>query len=96
MKVFSGRVEIVYCRRCRFVLRATWLAQELLFTLGDRLKEVALVPGRDGIFAVSLDDELIFDRKSAGRFPEPKEIKQAVRDRLAPDMDLGHSDSPRQ
>lgn len=91
----TGRLEIVYCRRCRFVLRATWLAQEVLFTLGDRLQEVALIPGQDGIFTVALDGELIFDRRAAGRFPEPKEIKQAVRDRLAPDMDLGHSDQPR-
>lgn len=85
-------MEISYCRRCRFVLRATWLAQELLFTLGEQLAEVALVPGQDGIFTVVLDGELLFDRNSAGRFPEPKEIKQAIRDRLAPDMDLGHSD----
>ncbi|MBA1147207.1 SelT/SelW/SelH family protein [Ectothiorhodospiraceae bacterium WFHF3C12] len=88
----SKRLEINYCRRCRFVLRATWLAQELLFSLGDQLTEVALKPGQDGIFSVVLDGETLFDRRSEGRFPEPKEIKQAVRDRLAPEMDLGHSD----
>lgn len=87
-----GRVEIVYCRRCRFVLRATWLAQEVLFTLGDHLGEVALIPGEDGIFRVTFDGATVFDRKIEGRFPEPKEIKQAVRDRIAPEMDLGHSD----
>jgi selenoprotein W-related protein len=74
------------------VLRATWLAQELLFTLGEQVSEVALVPGDNGIFRVVLDGETLFDRKSAGRFPEPREIKQAVRDQLAPEMDLGHSD----
>ncbi len=39
-----------------------------------------------------VDGELIFSRKSEGRFPEAKEIKQLVRDRIAPDRDLGHSD----
>jgi len=87
-----ARVEIIYCRRCRFVLRATWLAQELLFSLAEQLSEVALVPGENGIFRVTMDGGTLFDRRSGGRFPEPKEIKRAVRDRVAPAMSLGHSD----
>ena len=39
------RVEIRYCTRCRWLLRAAWLAQELLTTFdGGELGEVALVP----------------------------------------------------
>jgi selenoprotein W-related protein len=53
---------------------------------------VALLPGTGGIFEVRLNDELLWNKKQAGRFPEPKEIKQLIRDRIAPDMDLGHSD----
>ena len=53
----APRVEIRYCRRCRFVLRAGWLAQELLFSLGEHLGEVALVPGDGGIFELWLDGE---------------------------------------
>ncbi|HAK28203.1 MAG TPA: hypothetical protein DCO90_03000, partial [Sphingobacterium sp.] len=34
----------------------------------------------------------IFDRKRAGRFPEIKELKQLIRDLIAPDKSLGHSD----
>ena len=88
----SHRVKIIYCTQCRFVLRAGWMAQELLLTFGTRLGEVALVPGEGGIFEVRLDDELLFSRKTAGRFPESREIKQSIRDRIAPEMDLGHSD----
>lgn len=88
----SPRVEIVYCRRCRFVLRAGWLAQELLLTLGESLGEVALVPGDGGVFEVWVDGERVFSRAETGRFPETKELKQLVRDRVAPGMDLGHSD----
>lgn len=86
------RVEIHYCSQCRFVLRATWLAQELLFTFAEELGEVALVPGRGGVFEVRLGEELIFARADAGRFPESKELKQLVRDRIAPGRNLGHSD----
>ncbi len=88
----SPRVEIEYCTRCRFVLRAGWLAQELLFTFPDELGEVALVPGASGAFVVRLDGEVLFDRRTCGRFPQPKELKQAIRDRLAPGRDLGHTD----
>ena len=86
------RVAIEYCAQCRFVLRASWLAQELLFTFGDELGEVALIPGSGGIFAVRLNGEAIWNKQQQGRFPEPKEIKQLIRDRIAPDKDLGHSD----
>jgi len=86
------RVEIRYCTQCRWILRAGWLAQELLSTFDTDLGEVALVPGTGGIFEVRVDDELIWSRKEQGRFPEAKELKQRVRDRVAPDKDLGHSD----
>jgi len=68
------------------------MAQELLLTFGSRLGEIALIPGEGGIFEVRIDGELLFSRKMAGRFPETPEIKQMIRDRIAPDMDLGHSD----
>ena len=88
----TPRVEIEYCRQCRWMLRAAWLAQELLTTFETELGEVALVPGAGGIFVVRIDGEEIFSREGAGRFPESKELKQLVRDRIAPGRDLGHSD----
>lgn len=90
--VTGHRVEIVYCRRCRFVLRATWLAQEILFSLGDVLAEVALVPGEGGIFEVRLDGNELFSRREVGRFPEAGELKRGIRDLIDPERSLGHSD----
>ena len=87
-----GRVTIEYCTQCRWLLRASWLAQELLTTFEAELAEVALLPGSGGVLEVRVDGELIFSRAQAGRFPEAKELKQAVRDRVAPGRDLGHSD----
>jgi len=91
----SPRIEIEYCTGCRWGLRAGWLAQELLATFEAELGEVALVPGREsGVFAVRLDGALLFDRRTAARFPELRELKQAIRDRIAPGRSLGHSDRP--
>jgi len=88
----TPRVEIQYCTQCRWLLRAAWIAQELLTTFENEIGEVALVPGTGGIFEVRVDGEVIFSRKQEGRFPESKELKQLVRDRIAPDKPLGHSD----
>ncbi len=86
------RLEIVYCTQCRWLLRASWTAQELLTTFSDELGEVALIPASGGTFDVRLDDELLWSRKEQGRFPEMKELKQIVRDHIAPEKALGHSD----
>lgn len=87
-------IEITYCVQCRWLLRAAWLAQELLTTFESDLASVALKPGSNGIFEITVDQQLIFSRKDAGRFPEAKEVKQLVRDRIDPSRDLGHSDRP--
>lgn len=68
------------------------MLQELLFTFGEDLREVALVPCKGGVFKVYLDDKLIFDKTQSGRFPESKELKQLIRDDIDPDRSLGHSD----
>jgi len=88
----TPRLEIEYCTQCRWLLRAAWLAQELLTTFGPTLGEVALIPGRNGVFEVRLEGQPIFSRRQEGRFPESKELKQLVRDRVAPGKSLGHSD----
>ena len=38
------------------------------------------------------DGTLVWSRKQEGRYPDPKELKQRVRDLIAPEKDLGHSD----
>jgi len=88
----KATVWIEYCVGCRFVVRATWMAEELLFTFADRLEAVALKPGKDGVFKVYLGDSLLFDRKEEGRFPDPRELRAMIRDRIAPEMELGHSE----
>lgn len=86
------RVEIEYCTQCRWLLRAAWLAQELLTTFEEELGGVTLIPGTGGVFEVRQEERLLWSRKGEGRFPEAKELKQRVRDAIAPGRDLGHSD----
>lgn len=86
------RIEIAYCTQCRWLLRAAWMAQELLTTFETELAEVALIPGTGGIFEVRVDGATVWSRKAEGGFPEPKELKQRVRDVVAPDRSLGHAD----
>lgn len=88
----ATRVEIKYCTQCRWLLRAAWMAQELLTTFPDEIGEVALVPARGGLFEIRVGDERIWSREADQGFPDIKELKQRVRDRIAPGKDLGHSD----
>ena len=88
----APRIVIHYCTQCQWLLRAAWMAQELLATFGAELGEVALVPGTGGVFQISYDGHVIWDRKLDGGFPDARTLKQRVRDRLDPGRDLGHLD----
>ena len=88
----SPRLEITYCTQCRWLLRAGWMAQEILTTFTEELGEVALVPGSGGVFEVRLDGETIWSRAAEGGFPELPELKRRVRDRAAPHRELGHTE----
>ena len=85
-------VSIAYCTQCNWLLRSGWMAQELLSTFGEDLGGVTLIPGHGGIFEIRLDGALIWERKRDGGFPDVKQLKQRVRDQIAPDRDLGHID----
>ena len=86
-------IEIEYCHKCRWMLRATWISQELLSTFGEDVRGVTLIPsGVSGIFEIRSDRTVIWARGKKMGFPEIRELKQKVRDVVAPDRDLGHID----
>ena len=86
------RIEIEYCTKCNWLMRSTWMAQELLSTFSDELDEVSLIPGDGGIFEIRFNDSLIWSREKMNGFPDIKSLKQLVRDQIAPHRDLGHLD----
>jgi selenoprotein W-related protein len=86
------RIQIRYCTKCKWLLRAGWLAQELLSTFENDIGEVALSPAESGVFQVIAVGQTVWDRKVDGGFPQAKELKRRVRDVISPEKDLGHSD----
>jgi selenoprotein W-related protein len=89
----SPTIEITYCRLCGWGLRAGWMAQELLTTFAEELGSITLTPDvTGGVFEVRVDNDLIWSRKEMGRLPDIKELKRLVRDHVAPDRSLGHTD----
>lgn len=89
----THHVEITYCRLCGWLLRASWMAQELLTTFAEELASVKLVPdGTGGVFEIRADGNLVWSRKEQGGFPEITELKRLIRDQIAPDRVLGHAD----
>lgn len=87
------RLEITYCTQCRWLLRSAWMAQELLTTFEAELGGVTLIPGTGGVFEVRVaGGAVLWSRAERGAFPEIKELKQVVRDAVAPEKPLGHSE----
>ena len=74
MSDLRPRIAIRYCTQCRWLLRAAWLAQELLSTFGTELGEVALTPGTGGVFEITYNGETIWERKADGGFPDAKTL----------------------
>lgn len=92
MSPAKPEVVITYCTQCQWLLRAAWLAQELLSTFSDELAKVSLEPAMGGTFRITCNGVLIWERKVDGGFPEAKVLKQRVRDVIDPTRDLGHND----
>lgn len=86
-------ITIEYCPQCGWMLRAAYMAQELLTSFTGDIHAVSLQPATlAGTYIISIDGESIFDRRREGRFPEIKELKQLVRDKVNPQKSLGHID----
>jgi len=69
---------IEFCTACKFQGRAFWLARELFDQRPDLADEIVLVPSSGGVFIVRYDDQIVFDYRTERRFPEPKDVREAV------------------
>lgn len=93
MNTSKPTVTITYCTGCNWLLRASWMAQELLSTFGNDLGGVTLIPDDlGGTFEIRVDGTVIWERKADGGFPDAKTLKKRLRDIIEPDKDLGHLD----
>lgn len=89
----KATIDIYYCRQCNWMLRASWLTQELLHTFSEEIEAVALHPDTGGKFEILCNNQTIWQRKTDGGFPEAKILKQRVRDIISPERNLGHIDN---
>ena len=74
----NRRLEIEFCTKCRFQGRAFWLARELFDVVPELVDEIALRPSSGGVFTVRYSDATIWELAAGGRFPEPKDIREAM------------------
>ena len=89
----KATTTIDYCARCGWLLRAAWVAQELLTTFENELEGVTLKPSpQAGTFQVRVGEALVWCRKRDGGFPQVAELKRRVREHAAPGRPLGHVD----
>ncbi len=88
----KAHIDIYYCRQCNWMLRATWLAQELLHTFSEDIATISLHPDTGGRFEITVDNKRLWERKQDNGFPQAKEIKQRLRNHLDPTRTLGHLD----
>ncbi len=88
-------ITIEYCPKCQWLLRAAYMAQELLTTFAEEVGAVTLKPSEtSGHYTITVEKKKIFDRKERGGFADIKMIKQLVRDVVKPGKNLGHTDKP--
>jgi selenoprotein W-related protein len=71
------QIEIYHCTSCGFRTRANALADEIQREFDVQAN---LVVGAIGSFDVYLNGDLIFSKAEAGRFPNPDEIIQNIRE----------------
>ena len=56
-------IEIEYCTKCRWLARASWMAQELLSTFSNEIGGITLIPSSiAGIFEIRCEREIIWER----------------------------------
>ena len=91
-QIAKPTIRITYCTQCNWMLRAAWMAQELLSTFVAEVGEVGIRPGTGGSFEIHVNHPLLWSRAAQGRFPDIKELKQLVRAVIAPEKNLGHTD----
>lgn len=75
-------VEIEFCVPCGLLDPAVHTQRELLERFGGDLEEVTLKTGHGGVFKVSVEDELVFDKSVHGSEIALDAIFDAVDNRI--------------
>jgi selenoprotein W-related protein len=63
------------------------LASEVLDRWAPIMRAVELISSSGGTFDISLDGQLVFSKKAAGRFPKPGEVAALFEKKLGPALE---------
>ena len=74
----QNHITIKYCTQCQWMLRATWIAQEILSTFEEDISTISLEPGKGGVFEIQVNEILIWSLKKERKFPQPKDFKNVL------------------
>jgi len=77
-----AKLKIEYCVECMFLGRALEVAGSLLEHFAGQIESLELIPGRHGVFTVTLDGEPIYRIGPEGRPPTPEEVRRLAGERL--------------
>lgn len=75
-------VTITYCVPCRYQFKAIQDADAILKEFGQRLTGLRLIPGDRGVYDVALDGKVLFSLDKAEKFPETKDLLEALRPKI--------------
>jgi selenoprotein W-related protein len=91
----SGKptIEVEYCINCGFMLRAAWIAQELLRAFEDEVETVALKPGSGGVLIVRAGGKTLYSNKEQGGLPDMKMLKRRIAVEIGSGKSFGHDES---
>ena len=84
MADWKMEAEIEYCVPCGYANLAAWMTSELFQAAGTAIA-ISLKPGTAGAFKVTVDGEILWDKKSQAKAPdimEAKELKAKVINKL--------------
>ena len=56
------------------------MAEQILGEYKNRVASFELIPSSGGVFEVTVDEKLVFSKKSLGRFPEADEVESKIRE----------------
>ena len=80
MADWKMEAEIQYCVPCGYANLADWMPSELFQAAGTAIA-ISLKPGVAGAFKVTVDNQVLWDKKEQGKSPdimEAKELKAKV------------------
>jgi selenoprotein W-related protein len=78
-----AKINIEYCGECGDAGVALRAAEELLIAYEDRIAQLALIPGWNGVFEVAVNGKLVFSKTRLGRHALPGELVRLVGPELA-------------